>query len=583
MSQLTALRTAKSLTDVARLLNFKPSALSYVLYKMPNAEKYRSFDIAKRYGGTRTICAPEKRLKLLQRRLSDMLQNCLEEINANEKRRDQISHGFKRNKSIVTNAQRHRNRRYVFNVDLHDFFGTINFGRVRGYFIKDRHFSLEPKVATVLAQISCYDGALPQGSPCSPVISNLIGHVLDLRLVKLAHKQGCIYSRYADDLTFSTNKPEFPSAIAVEGSSHTWIPGPKLLGIVHKSGFSMNPRKTRMQYKDSRQDVTGLIVNRKVNVRTEYRHAVRAMVHRLLMTGEYEIIFKWVEGGIAKENRTVGNLNQLHGMLAFINSIDRYNLALGVDQLPSQGSWSKESAFRRFLLFKDFYITDRPVIICEGPTDNVYLMHAIRSLSSKFTRLASVRPDGSIAVHVRLYKYSGRRTGRILQLNDGGTGLLAYFIRTYWAEARRFKAPGKFHPVVVVIDNDAGAAPVFDIVQKITGKRPNGSEPHVHVFGNLYVVPVCHASKTGGKKGLAIEDLFKKSVLATKVSGKTFHSDGKGFDTEKHYGKKVLAHTVVASNAGSIDFGGFTKLLANIEATIDEHAKIYSTAGPGGS
>jgi hypothetical protein len=102
----------------------------------------------------------------------------------------------------------------VLNIDLEDFFGTVNLGRVRGFFIKERNFALKPRVATVLAQIACHDNALPQGSPCSPVISNLIGHVLDIQLSALARKTGCTYSRYADDITFSTNKQVFPPAIA---------------------------------------------------------------------------------------------------------------------------------------------------------------------------------------------------------------------------------------------------------------------------------------------------------------------------------------------------------------------------------
>ena len=77
--------------------------------------------------------------------------------------------------------------------------------------MKNRDFGLHERVATVVAQIACHDNSLPQGSPCSPVLSNLIGHVMDIRVVRLASKAGCIYSRYADDLTFSTNRAQFPS------------------------------------------------------------------------------------------------------------------------------------------------------------------------------------------------------------------------------------------------------------------------------------------------------------------------------------------------------------------------------------
>ena len=110
----------------------------------------------------------------------------------------------------------HKNKRHVFNVDLKDFFPSLNFGRVRGFFIKNAHFQLEPKVATVIAQIACHDNELPQGSPCSPIISNFIGHLLDVRMANLAKKTKCNYSRYADDLTFSTNWKEFPEKLAIK-------------------------------------------------------------------------------------------------------------------------------------------------------------------------------------------------------------------------------------------------------------------------------------------------------------------------------------------------------------------------------
>ena len=171
----------------------------------------------------------------------------------------------------MTNAAVHKRRRYVLNLDLKDFFPSINFGRVRGIFIKDKRFALDPKVATLIAQIACHDHVLPQGSPCSPVISNIVGHLLDIRLVRFAKAQKCTYSRYADDITFSTNAKAFPADVAapVSGSEHDWALGAALLKELKKADFEVNPAKTRMQYRGSRQVATGLLVNEKPNVRPE--------------------------------------------------------------------------------------------------------------------------------------------------------------------------------------------------------------------------------------------------------------------------------------------------------------------------
>jgi hypothetical protein len=68
---------------------------------------------------------------------------------------------------------------------------TTHFGRVRGFFLKDKHFALQPKVATIVAQIASYENELSQGSPRSPVISNLVGHLLDARLARLAKTHRC--------------------------------------------------------------------------------------------------------------------------------------------------------------------------------------------------------------------------------------------------------------------------------------------------------------------------------------------------------------------------------------------------------
>lgn len=584
MTQLAVLKSAKSLHDVADLLGFKAAALSFILYKKNGASKYKQFDIPKRHGGTRQICAPMPELKLLQRRLSDLLQNCVEEINAINSQDDQISHGFKRKRSIITNAKEHRNRKYVFNVDLTDFFGSINFGRVRGFLMKDKNFSLHADVATVLAQIACYENALPQGSPCSPVISNLIGHVLDIHLVRLASQNGCTYSRYADDLTFSTNKPDFPARIAkpTAGDEHQWSPGNELARLVKKCGFEMNPLKTRMQFRDSRQEVTGLIVNRKVNIRSEYRHTVRAMVHSLLTKGSFEFVQK-VAGtkGIATLNKIAGTTNQLHGMLGFIDGVDLYSRKLnpkGKVSRDQSSLTSKESMYRRFLLFKEFYAAPAPVIVCEGKTDNVYILHAIRSLAATYPQLATTNTDGTIKLNVRIYKYSNTSTGRILGIN-GGTPDLSRFMRQYDREIKKFKAPGARQPVVLLVDNDAGTkgnGKVYNTVQDITKTRPIGTEPFVHVTGNLYLVAT--PLKPGATES-RIEDFFDAAIKSTIVGKKQFDPLN-DFDTDTCYGKHVFAQKVVRVHADKIDFSEFKTILSNVVSVIDAHAKKYPVASP---
>ena len=285
MSSLEKLQKAKSLTDLANLLGFTPKGVSYILYKMDAAKKYRNFEIPKKSGGVRIIHAPEAQLALLQSRLAELLYKCVHDRKKYYPRFWFASHGFHQGRTIISNAEVHKRRRFVFNLDLEDFFGTINFGRVRGFFINDSMFALEPKVATIIAQIACHDNALPQGSPCSPVISNLIGNILDSRLLALARDARCTYTRYADDLTFLTNEKLFPTVIAVNVHNADWEVGAKLRKTIEKTGFFINPTKTRMSLRRSRQTVTGLVVNEKANINKDYYRAARAMCNAVFQTG----------------------------------------------------------------------------------------------------------------------------------------------------------------------------------------------------------------------------------------------------------------------------------------------------------
>ena len=186
---------------------------------LTSSTKSRQTGSIRNFPFRRVVAAHEKyappipQLKTLQRRLANVLYACRAEIDADSDRRP-LSHGFRRNLSIITNARQHKRRRYVLTLDLQDFFPTFNFGRVRGFFLRNNSFKLNDKVATLVAQIACFENGLPQGSPCSPIIADMIAHLLDVRLAQLAKRRGLTYSRYADDLTFSTSQQIFPPSIA---------------------------------------------------------------------------------------------------------------------------------------------------------------------------------------------------------------------------------------------------------------------------------------------------------------------------------------------------------------------------------
>jgi RNA-directed DNA polymerase len=386
---LDQLKSPTTLKQFAAIIGYEAQTLSFILYKIPDNKKYTTFEIPKKSGGMRQIDAPVARLKYLQRSLSDLLYDCGKEIDSksSEDKRKSLSHGFKRSHSIITNAYPHRNQRYVLNFDLENFFPSINFGRIRGFFLKNKELGLHKTVATLIAQIACHGNNLPQGSPCSPIISQFITHVLDVRLVQLAKAHKCRYTRYADDITFSTN--QFPQALAfrAEATSSEWTLGHELIARVSNAGFSINPTKTRMQCKHSRQLVTGLTVNVKVNIRAQYYRYARAMCHSLFKTGAY---FQPGMDGLG-EAPTLSKLEGILNHIYFVkDEADPRELKQKVD-CPT----AARTLYKDFLFFKYFVSLEKPLIICEGKTDAIYLKSAIQSLAPSIRNSRRLRANQS--------------------------------------------------------------------------------------------------------------------------------------------------------------------------------------------
>lgn len=263
----SALKTPQ---DIADLIEISLERLYYHIYIVPESARYTTFEIPKRRGGVRTISAPVTALKIIQRKLNVVLLQVYSPKPS--------VHSFLIGKSVLSNARVHVGRRNVLNIDLEDFFPSINFGRVRGLFM-GIPYRLNPTVATVLAQICCSDNQLPQGAPSSPIVTNLICAKMDSQLMRLAQANRSDYTRYADDITFSTNLREFPSAMASLDDLGQVEVGAELKGIIADNGFTINAGKTRLRGRISRQEVTGITVNRFPNVRRQYVRQIRAMLH----------------------------------------------------------------------------------------------------------------------------------------------------------------------------------------------------------------------------------------------------------------------------------------------------------------
>lgn len=256
--------------DIATLLDIETKTLIYHLYRVPENAKYKTFEIPKRLSGTRTISAPITTLKIIQGKLNQVLTCIYKPRNA--------VHGYRHDRTILSNAEQHTQCTLLLNIDLKDFFPSIHIGRVIGLF-KHQPYNCEEVVAKTLAQICCFKGSLPQGAPTSPIISNMICVKMDKEIDQLTRKYGYIYTRYADDISLSTLDNNFTDSIVKYNENGQLGIGPELSEIIRRNTFEVNQEKIRIRNPYERQLVTGLVINEFPNVRREYVRKIRAMLH----------------------------------------------------------------------------------------------------------------------------------------------------------------------------------------------------------------------------------------------------------------------------------------------------------------
>lgn len=397
---------------LAFLLRVPLQTLTDLLYFKSDKEKYGTFSIPKKSGGRREIVAPNEPLKTIQKNLASILSDDYEEIKLEQKRQLQIAHGFLRQRNILTNADIHRNKRFVLNLDLENFFDSFHFGRVRGYFLKNRYFLLNEDIATLIAQIACYEGKLPQGAPSSPIITNLICSILDYRIWKIARKYHLDYTRYADDLSFSTNEKRF-----IEKRTDFLN---DIITEIGQSGFALNTSKTHFELNSSRQMVTGIIVNDKLSVPREFYKSTRAMANHLYRFGDF-----YIDG---KE----GTLAQLEGRFSFIYQVISHNRKrIKANSFKNESNVSELSArekdYCRFLFYKNFIANERPVIITEGKTDSMYLKVALKALSGNYPKLIHRNENGSFSFDISFLRRRSLFTNLLKLPEDGADGMTTFY------------------------------------------------------------------------------------------------------------------------------------------------------------
>jgi retron-type reverse transcriptase len=296
--------------DLAQILSITTEDLLWLCYERgaSTVDHYSRFQIPKRSGGYRIISSPKPKMRAAQIWINESILRSIQPSN--------LCFAFRPNLSIVDNAKQHLNKKVIVKMDIKDFFPSITFPRVRGYF---EFLGYNPGIATLLALL-CTDApkvrvtyksksqfvaiaprSLPQGAVTSPALANLIASRLDQRLFSLLRNTEDIwnYSRYADDLTFSTDNP------------HPKI-GP-LMGVVRRitsdEKFVINPDKTKVMRAPHRQSVTGLVVGQDVRLHKSHIKRIRALFHRIDSQGK-DLVSAELGGdalAIAK-----GNLAYLH-------------------------------------------------------------------------------------------------------------------------------------------------------------------------------------------------------------------------------------------------------------------------------
>ena len=228
-----------------------------------NIEKnYKIYKIKKRNGKYRTIYEPNLILKQIQKQI---LNNIL-----NNKSISKYAKAYHKGIQLKDNAIPHINKEMILKLDIKDFFENISFLDIYNSCFPIEYF---PKsVGMILTYLCTYDNHLTQGSPTSAYISNLVMKEFDEEIGNWCNLRNISYTRYSDDMTFSGAFN--PSELIT-----------KVRKMLYKLGLELNNDKIHIVYKSSSQNVTGIVVNEKMQVNVKYRNKIRQEIYYIKKFG----------------------------------------------------------------------------------------------------------------------------------------------------------------------------------------------------------------------------------------------------------------------------------------------------------
>lgn len=266
---LYALNVCGCYSDCWALTGISWNSIRRFLSKRSRSQAYKSFKIPKKSGGFRTISAPVDELKNIQRAINSLLLSIFEP--------SPYAMGFCRNRGVDTNAKIHIGQTCIFNTDLENFFPSITKQMVRKALHRELGDVIKSNEAINYICSLCTapneNGieVLPQGSPSSPVLSNIVLKAMDNKLAHYAELWGCRYTRYADDITFSHNN-------AVRKFSP--FKQLRIRSIIEGFGLKVNEKKTKVLAQGERLEITGVTVSsNKTNVARKYIKQLRTLMH----------------------------------------------------------------------------------------------------------------------------------------------------------------------------------------------------------------------------------------------------------------------------------------------------------------